>query len=40
MDELTFNMIFIIGAFVCGILVGYTIGVRKEDEPVMEIIDR
>ena len=40
MDELTLEIIFIVGAFFCGVLVGYAIGSDKEDEPTMEIIDR
>ena len=32
MDDILFDVLFIIGSFVCGVAIGYVIGIREKDE--------
>ena len=32
MDNILFDVLFIIGSFVCGVAIGYVIGLREKDE--------
>lgn len=47
MDDILFDVLFIIGSFVCGVAIGYLFGLRdgsveqnEKDESCITIIDR